>query len=206
MSEISFIEYDEENHLYYDRGELVPSITQTLDEIGLVDKDYFTQEHSRRGTLVHAITANLDAPPDGPVDFHEYTPEEIETAAKYAAQWVKLREANPFKILKVEHKVFCSQWGYAGRLDLHIIMPNGDPALVEKKTNKSGYVPSWTGLQLAAQGHALDPSEVFRRFVAVLTPDRFRFVEEYKTEDYISDRDDFLCMVRAIRAKRRIGR
>lgn len=203
---VPFLEYDDSQHLYYLDGEECVSITQVLKEVGAVNTDYFTEEHARRGTLVHKMTELMDRPLDSkPMlydDLDHANVGEVEVAAKYAAQWVRLREDIHFEILPegIERKVFDPLHRYAGRLDRHIKLraPCVDVALAEIKTNQSGYLPKWTGLQLAAQGHALEPNALFRRFAFVLTSERY-IVHEYPIETYVEDRDTFLSMVRSVR-------
>lgn len=204
---VPYTEYDDLTHSYYVDGALVPSITQTLTEIGAIDKDYFTEEHARRGTLVHAYTEWWDKGASSygkPLRLERASGEtehEHDVAAQYAAQWIKLREEIPFEIEDggIEEKVFDPIHRYAGRLDRRVTMnaPCVSRALIEIKTNKSGYVPKWTGLQLAAQGHAKEPGELFRRFAFVLTLERY-VIHEFKIEDYIQDRDTFLSMVNSV--------
>ena len=53
-------------------------------------------------------------------------------------------------------------------------------------------------LQLAAQAHAKEPGELFRRFAFVLTPDNYK-VYEFPVAEFVNDRDTFLAMVRSVR-------
>lgn len=43
-----------------DTGQVYPSITQMLNVTGWIDDRWFTEEHSARGTAVHALTARYD--------------------------------------------------------------------------------------------------------------------------------------------------
>jgi hypothetical protein len=201
-----YLEYDDATHTYYVDGEEVPSITQVLKEVGAIDDTYFTEEHARRGTLVHAMTEQLDRPVnEKSATFPSCTKEELDVAARYTAQWVKLRENVAFKIEDggIEEKVFDPIHCYAGRADRRVKFsaPCVSRAFIEIKTNRSGYVPIWTGLQLAAQCHAKEPGELFRRFAFVLTPDRY-LVHEFPTSEFVNDRDTFLAMVRTVRWRR----
>jgi hypothetical protein len=211
IKHVPYIEYCDETHEYFIDGELVPSITQTLKEVGAINTDYFTEEHARRGTLVHSLTEMFDT--------HEFTKEvgaekfksegyseqEMSVAARYAAQWLKLRENVPFKIEEggIEEKVFDPLHCFAGRLDRRVMFNDAcvGRALIEIKTNQSGYVPEWTGLQLAAQAHAKEPGELFSRFAFVLTPERY-IVHEFPKQEFVNDRDTFLAMLRVVRWKR----
>ena len=213
IKHVPYLEHDDATHSYFLDGELAVSITQVLQEEGVIDTDYFTEEHKRRGTLVHLLTELFDRDGAGSWEtVEQYSQEEQGNAAKYAAQYIKLRENIPFVIEEggIEEKVFDAVNVYAGRLDRRVIFNEKciSRALIEIKTNKSGYVPKWTGLQLAAQGHAKEPGELFRRFAFVLTPDSYKvhefpIIDTAEEQGYVSARDTFLGMVRSVRWKRR---
>lgn len=195
------LEFEEEGHRYFINGEETISITQVLQAVGAINTDYFTEEHRRRGSLVHMITESWDK--KQPLDYAGlYTNNEIDVAAPFVAQWVKCRENVPFKIELggIEEKIFDPVHCYAGRLDRRIVVNDScaSKALIELKTNVSGYIPRWTGLQLAAQAHAKEPNEMYRRFAVVLTPTKYIW-HEFPTTEFVDDRDSFLCMVRTAR-------
>ena len=52
--------FDASTHTYRIGGKTVPSVTQVLDEVGWVDKSWFTPEGTARGTKVHEILAASD--------------------------------------------------------------------------------------------------------------------------------------------------
>lgn len=52
--------FEEEAHVYYLDGVVVPSITQMLKKVGLIDDTYYTEESSERGRAVHALSAAYD--------------------------------------------------------------------------------------------------------------------------------------------------
>jgi hypothetical protein len=52
--------FDVAAHEYFLNGTLVPSITQMIEQCGLVDADWYTEESRVRGTAVHDLTAAYD--------------------------------------------------------------------------------------------------------------------------------------------------
>lgn len=54
--------FDEQNHEYLnlESGECYPHITGMLEQAGLVDDRWYTEESSDRGTAVHRLTADYD--------------------------------------------------------------------------------------------------------------------------------------------------
>ena len=208
---VPFQEYDDATHKYYLDGEEIVSITQTLTEVGAINSEYFTEESARRGTWVHLLTESMDRPlcdPHSGLAIYpgsfDLTPREgeIEVASRYAAQYAKLRESLHFDIMPegIERKVFDPLHRYAGRLDRHIKLraPCVDVAIAEIKSKNDFTVYPWWALQLAAQGHALEPNALFRRLVFMLTPTGYK-IHEFPIESYVEDRDTFLSMVRSVR-------
>lgn len=200
-----YLEFDEATHTYFADGERVPSVTQILDSVGLIESDYFTEEHRRRGILVHALCAMSNtgslkeffAQKDRGM---QWTPEEIEEAKLYHIQYRKFLGSikGAYKFEGAEQKVFCPEFCYAGRLDFWGKLA-GLPAIFDIKTNRSGYTPAWAKWQLAAYAHALEPTTMHRRVALILTPTSYA-MEEFPRDNYVSDRDDFLSFVRTVRA------
>ena len=57
--------FDADGHRYTSDGVLVPSVSQVLRAQGLIDTSHYTEEHSARGTRVHAlINSRLRGLPD----------------------------------------------------------------------------------------------------------------------------------------------
>ena len=52
----SELTFDEEKHEYRLDGEVLPSVTGILREMGFVDDTYFTEDSAARGTAVHRAT------------------------------------------------------------------------------------------------------------------------------------------------------
>jgi len=196
-----YIEFDEATHAYFADGERVPSVTQILDRVGLIESEWFTEEHRRRGILVHMFIAmtNTGKVPKRDVKVEGYGAAAIDEAHEYHKQYVKFLASmkGALKIEAVEQKVFDPMFGYAGRLDFSGLLA-GLPTVFDVKTNRAGYTPVWAKWQLAAYANALEPTLMHRRMAVILTPTSYS-IEEFPREQYVSDRDDFLSMVRVAR-------
>lgn len=204
-----YIEFDAETHSYYVDGEHVLSVTQILEMNGLIDPEWFTEEQGLRGTIVHDLilmTNTGKAPRVGP-EVSMLSPGFMDECLLYHAQYKKFRAdyKRALKISAAEEKVFDALHRFAGRLDFRGLLyrsdaDEGEEAIFDVKTNRTGYVPEWAKWQLAAYAHALNPTAMMRRFALILTPTDYK-LEEFPRDNYISDRDDFLAMVRVARCK-----
>jgi len=195
-----YIEFDEATHTYFADGERVPSVTQILDSVGLIESEFFTEEHRRRGILVHMFIAMTNTGKVPNVKVEGYGAAAIDEAREYHKQYVKFLASmkGALKIEAVEQKVFDPMFRYAGRLDFSGQLA-GLPTIFDVKTNRAGYTPVWAKWQLAAYANALEPTLMHRRMAVILTPTSYS-IEEFPREQYVSDRDDFLSFVRTARA------
>lgn len=116
------------------------AIVAALKQSPYTDRD----NAARRGTEVHTIAEQLIHGTAVPV------PEEIaghvESAVKFLNEW------NPKPVL-VEAVVASRKWRYCGTLDLVADMPNGERAILDYKTSRSGIFGE-AALQMAAYMHA----------------------------------------------------
>ena len=61
--------FDKDDHAYYTEQGRLPSVTQILQGVGLIDTTWFTTEAMERGTLIHNITEQIDkGSPETPID------------------------------------------------------------------------------------------------------------------------------------------
>ena len=136
MSQLTF---DPETHTYRVGDTVLPSVTQILKSVGLIDTTHFKPEHSERGTTVHEATQFWDE--TGMVD--DTIPEEL---LGYLDAWKRFREETGFTPSHIEQS-FYSQQGYAGTVDRIGKTHSVNPILVDIKT---GAPQPWHRLQLAA--------------------------------------------------------
>ncbi len=132
--------FDEDTHTYHVGDRLLPSVTQVLDEAGLIDKEWFTEEHMLRGKRVHIATAMHD---EGLEVFRLTTDERGCLAA-----WCKFREESNCEIISIEERVWSTVWGVAGTIDRRLIINGG----AMTGDIKSGGPARWHKLQTAGYG------------------------------------------------------
>lgn len=190
-----YIELDEATHTYYVDGTETISVTQTLHDAGFVDDRWFTEFGRWRGSAVHAATMYFD---QNDIDRRTLDPE----VKPFVADWAKFRVDTGFTPTVIEQPFYDSLYNYCGKPDRRGYFMGGKPEdsneLIDIKTYPSGQAPWWTRYQLAGYGRLLDPKRVFRRYAVVLTGNGAN-VQEYKTEDYLEDVNDFLAAIRTAR-------
>lgn len=194
-----YIELDEASHTYYVDGVAQLSVTQILKAAGLIDTQWFTEFGRWRGSAVHKATRYFD---EGDVDRRT-----LDQAVKpFVADWKDFRERTGFIPTLIETPRYDGLYNYCGTPDRRGYFMGGKPEdsneLIDLKCYPGGKAPWWTRLQLAGYGRLLDPRRVFRRYAIVLTG-KGPVVEEYATEDYLEDVNDFLACIRVARLKER---
>lgn len=135
------LNFDEDQHLYYtDAGVIVPSVTQVLEDVGIVDKQWFNDQAKIRGTYIHKATELHDKK-----TLVEKSLDPI--LVPYFEAYKKFLHDTGFVPELIEHMVYCVRYGYAGTLDRSGIWPGVGRVFLDIK---SGYAPDWAALQLAA--------------------------------------------------------
>ena len=128
MSELIF---DPSTHTYTLRGQRLLSVTQVIDAAGLIDKQWFTDEHRLRGTAVHeAVLYDVQSDLDK-TQLHELI-------AGYVEGWFAFKRDSKFVPIKklCEKPQFHPLYLYAGTADLFGML-NSYPALIDIKTGDS---------------------------------------------------------------------
>jgi hypothetical protein len=165
-----------------------------------VDTEWYTDYARWRGSAAHLATRYYD---EGRLD-----PKTVDDAVKPRLEaWKKFLKATGYQPALIEHRVADEAYRYCATLDRCGRFEN-DPAenpavLVEIKNFANGQPPAWVALQLAAQGRALDPTQIFRRIAVMLKPDATYACVEYSLQHYLDDVNDFLAMLRTVRWKQR---
>ncbi len=160
-------------HVYRLGDRVVPSNTQILKDVGIVDTRYYNIEAALRGTYVHQAS-EIYCRNDG--DFH--WPAVDERYVGYVRGWERFVLESGFKSVLIEHPVIGP--GFATTVD-RVGWLNGRLVVLEIKT---GSRPEWVVLQTALQLEAilsqratlkLNPTQ---RFSVTLKPDG-----KYKLDD-----------------------
>lgn len=136
------LEFDREPHRFKLDGRPVPSVTTILKRRGLIDDRWFDDYYANRGRDVH-LTCQL-------YDEHDLDEETLDPIlAGYLEGWKRFLKENDVKILEIESPIY-SVFQYAGILDRIVNMNIGGMIYTAIIDIKSGAVPWWVGLQLAA--------------------------------------------------------
>ena len=190
------IEFDEAAHTYKVEGRELISVTQVLDECGLVSPFCKGEEYRTRGQAVHMACQFSD---EGELDWETVRPEWI----GYVQAWEKFKNETGFQVLLSEHKVAHLTYGYAGRLDRQgIFNAKKRDTIVDIKT---GAIQPETALQLAAYGEAYLPGKLWDRVAVGLKPDGNYSLKVYPPAEFQADLHDFLACLRVAVWKRRYG-
>ena len=185
------LQFDEATHTYTLDGEVLPSVTQVLEGVGIIDYSHIpsaTREMAlERGSLVHRVThwddeGDLD---DGSVD---------EAVAPFLQSWRQFRADMGFVPAVIERRGHHEVYRYAGTLD-RIGTVGGADWLVDIKTNDA---PDWVRMQTAAYA-AFDPEPSRFKRVAVELKATGRVpyqIIERKGSQFGEDFNDFLAALR----------
>jgi len=153
---------DAETHTYWHEGRKIPSVTQILKGVGLIDTSWFTEEATLRGTCVHEATHLDDL---GTLD--ENTVDEA--VWPYLEQWRKFRAEMGVTITAMEQMIYSPIYGYAGTLDRTLLFA-GNPVEVLGDI-KAGARAKWHALQTAAYQDNI--GRYTQRGTIRLTPGRY---------------------------------
>lgn len=101
--------FDHPTHTYTLGGKRLPSVTQILEGVGLVDTTWFTEEAKARGNYIHQATALFDR--------GVAMPGLRDDMAGYVAAWAKFREDTGFEPWEIEEPHHSPTYWYAGTPD-----------------------------------------------------------------------------------------
>lgn len=163
-AEAERLTFDPATHIYMKGGRVLPSVTQVLSEVGILNKDWFTEAAAWRGSVVH-MCCELDD--EGDLD-ESSVPEE---ARGYLDAWRLFKSQNPMNFVSIEQPM--DRFGYAGTPDR-----DAEWAVVDLKT---GAIQPWVALQLAAYTELIGEtgSRAFNRFAVRIGNDGKYAVKEF---------------------------
>lgn len=171
--------FDPETHQYFIDDERVPSVTEILEGVGIIDKRWYTEKGRDRGSAVHVATQYLD---EEDLDWSTVGPE-IEP---YVRAYELFKEETKFQPVLIETSVFNREHRYGGTLDRTGIL-DGEKVLIDIKT---GAPSKWAALQTA--GYEICLEERHARKVLQLKPNG-----KYKLRDYNNPEDTELFLAAA---------
>lgn len=163
--------FDPIKHEYTRDGVRVPSVTQILADVGLIDGRWFTEGAALRGTYVaQAVAWDMR----GELDY-----DALDDALRpYVDAAREFRTKVNFVPTLVEHPVYCEAWNYAGTLDAAGPWSDGE-ILIDWKC---GAYAHWHPIQTKAYAIAL--GRVVVRACVLLRPNgTFKYIEHRHEHD-----------------------
>lgn len=137
--------FDEEKHEYWLGTERLPSVTQILGGLGIINVEWFTWKAKMRGKAAH-IGAQLVE--QGGVDWASVkaTEEFLQTPVEpYIRGWQRFLKETGWRSVKIEEPNYHRIYRYAGTPDRVGFWPDGQEGLLDIKT---GPKADWWDLQL----------------------------------------------------------
>lgn len=185
--------FDPIPHAYRWNGVIVPSVTQVLEDVGVIDYSYIpsgTREMAlERGRMVHEAIHYDD---EGDLD----EPSTDEMLMAYVHAWRRWRTDSGFIPSLIEHRGYNEQCGFAGTLDrsgtMYIAGEIKVDVIVDAKTNDA---PRWAELQTAAYASFFDSPRRFLRVIVELHKDGTYRTFTREGKDWQNDFNRFMtCM------------
>lgn len=136
--------FDAEKHLYRLDGQALPSVTQVLQGVGLIDRTWFTEYARTRGTYVHEAARLFD---ENDLDWESLDP----AIRMYVLAYCDFRATTNWPLSDIELPVASATYGYAGTID-RVFNTTPIRTVIDIKT---GQPEPWHDLQLAAYAAAL---------------------------------------------------
>ncbi len=198
--------FDAASHTYYWNGVRVPSVTQVLEDVGIVDYSHLPERIRRhaldRGSAVHLATRFDD---EGDLSDSSVS-EEI---AGYLQAWRSFRERSGFQPGHIEKQFYSQLYQYAGTLDRVGYFTSAAfgsssyaPILLDIK---SGEAPAWVKYQLAAYANFYANAAQFRRIAVELHSDGTYKLYEFPCSTLAADFNVFQCALTIYRTKRELN-
>jgi hypothetical protein len=185
------LEFEKESHVYRVGREVLPSVTQILSLVRIIDYDHIPPYTRRmaldRGSWVHEATAMDDRGELSIDPWHDWY--------GYIEAWRNWREHQKFDPDFIEQRDYHRQFRYAGTKDRY---HSQQRRLVDLKTNNA---PWWTRIQTAAYAAFLDDPMTIRRTAVELHPDGSYSWQDFRVSDWHEDFNTFLAALRVFRER-----
>jgi len=175
--------YDKDKHEYTLDGKVLPTVTQILKEVGLIDTTWFTESATMRGTDVHKMCHFYD---ESDLD-ESQVPEDLKG---YLEAWKKFKSDMCLVFTAIEVPLYSETYQYAGTPD-RLGTSFGKGILIDIK---SGIPQSWVRYQLAAYDILAGNSNVRERWCVQLKPDGNFSIMPF--QDLFQDVDDWFVIKR----------
>lgn len=190
--------FEPEHHIYRWDGQVVPSVTQILQDAGIVDYSFIPRDTREmaleRGRLVHLATAMYD---EGDLDSETLDP----VLVPYVQAWEKFRDETGFKPIEIEKRGYNDKQRFAGTIDRIGRFRGREGRYV--LDIKCGDYPAWVRWQLAAYASFDDdPRSLIRLCVGLKPTGQYDARYEFPASEWWADYQDFLCMKRVAEIRR----
>ena len=189
---------EESGHVYRADGVIVPSVTQVLSDVGIIDYSMIPagdrERYLQRGEDVHVATHYDD---EGDLDDSALQ----EDLSGYLLAWRKFRVDTGFTPDLIEHRGFHEKYRYAGTLDRTGDW-KGRKILLDMKTGKAA---PFVRIQLAAYAGFFEHPGSFHRVSVELHGDGTYQLQEFRCSDYRQDFSVFVAALLVYRWKERHG-
>lgn len=189
--------FDADKHEYRWNGSSVPSVTQVLEDVGVVDYSFIPHENREvalhRGSMVHLACQLYDE--------RDLVESSIDPAiVPYLEAWKKfLSETGAIiETDEIERRFYNERWGYAGTRDRRVKI-GGLRKVLDIKTNQA---PNWVRMQLAAYCEFERFPGITDRMAVELHGDKTYRVVNISAKQHTQDFNDFCCCLRTYQLKR----
>ena len=193
------IQLVESTHIYTVDGIVRPSVTQVLEDVGIINYG-FLSEADRAYYMLRGCAAHLATELD---DRGELIESSVDPAVRgFLESWRNFRRDSGFEPELIEQLVWNPQYRYTGRFDCTGRFA-GRPSLylLDKKT---GTAPYWCRYQTAAYTGCLKSPRSIPRLSLELHEDAtYRVAEERAAKDWAPDFQVFTSSLEVYNAKRR---
>lgn len=179
---------DENNRVFAVDGIVYPSVTDILDDMGFIDKTWFTEQGADNGTRRHRVCEldDLDDLDEASVD---------QADMPYLRAWQQLKAETKVIIIETERRHYHPLYGYCGKPDT-VVLYNGHKEVWDRKNTPNRQ--KWHRLQ--GGGYIGLYADVFYARCVYLTANgRFKLSERVYGRQ---DREDFLTINRAYQIKK----
>jgi len=184
MTRLEELHFDEAEHRYWLGDRELPSVHRVMQDAGLFDDTWWTEQGRRNGQFIHAACELHDR---GELDESRLPADK----RPYLVAWMRFVEDNAFRIIEIERPVHdpCG-FGYAGTPDRVILRNEGhEHWIIEIK--RGAKVPAY-GVQTAAYAWAhnacrppeIDPVAFYRAAVYLGETGTYHLEEHTLAQDY----------------------
>lgn len=143
-------DFEPVEHVYHYAGRRLPSVTEILKDVGLIDVSgpWFTDEARTRGTYVHRAIELFAAGRLDESSVHE-------SLVPYFTAFQRWLVDERIEVLGTEERVFDTTLGYAGTLDIRGMRQVAGRTHLIVADVKTGAMPPSVAVQLAAYSRTL---------------------------------------------------